>query len=262
MKDTSNTLHISLIQSPLHWESPEANRAMFEEKISLVNKEVDIFILPEMFTTGFTMDAENNAEMMNLHTYKWLHQIAENTGAVVTGSVIIRESNQYYNRLLWMPPDGKVQWYDKKHLFRMADEHLFFSPGESRLITRVKGWKICPLICYDLRFPEWARNRYDPKNEALDYDLLVYVANWPAAREEAWDTLLRARAIENLSYSAGVNRMGSDGNDIFYSGHTSVYDFKGQKLVYSENEEVISISLDMQKLREFREKFPTYLDAK
>jgi predicted amidohydrolase len=249
-------LKVTLIQSDLHWKSPQANLAMFEEKIWKIKEPTDLVILPEMFNTGFTMDAKEVAEPMNFQTYKWMKQMAAQTKAVVTGSVIIREEENYYNRLLWMEPDGNCSFYNKRHLFRMAEENKVFTAGDKKLIKQIKGWKICPLICYDLRFPVWSRN---VNNE---YDLLIYVANWPQARSSAWNTLLRARAMENLSYAVGVNRIGTDGNEIFYSGDSAVLGPKGEDLFVAHDKDgVHTHTLSYQDLKSFKEKFPANLDA-
>jgi omega-amidase len=249
-------LTLTLIQSSLHWEDIPANLAMFEEKIWQIDQPTDLIILPEMFNTGFTMNAAKVAEPMNLHTFKWMKQQAAQTGAVVTGSYIVKEREQFYNRLVWMRPDGSYDTYDKRHLFRMANEHLTFAEGKKRLVTEWKGWRICPLICYDLRFPVWSRNHHQ------EYDLLLYVANWPQARSHAWKTLLQARAIENLAYTVGVNRVGPDGNDIPYSGDSSVVSYKGELLFQQpDKESLYTFRLDKEALSEFREKFPAFLDA-
>jgi omega-amidase len=249
-------LTLSLIQSTLHWENIPANLAMFEEKIWRINQPTDLIVLPEMFNTGFTMNAEAVSEPMNLHTFKWMKQQAKQTGAVVTGSFIVKEQAQYYNRLIWMRPDGSYETYDKRHLFRMANEHLTFSGGKMPLVTEWKGWRICPLICYDLRFPVWSRN------VNTDYDLLIYVANWPQARQHAWKTLLPARAIENLAYTVGVNRVGVDGKNIPYSGDSGIYNYKGETLFQQTDTEVThTITLHKQELIAFRKAFPAFLDA-
>ncbi|MES2732980.1 MAG: amidohydrolase [Bacteroidota bacterium] len=249
-------LTLSLIQSALHWENVSANLAMFEEKIWRINQPTDLIILPEMFTTGFTMNAAAVSEPMNLHTFKWMKQQAKQTGAVVTGSFIVKDQTQYYNRLIWMRPDGSYETYDKRHLFRMANEHLTFSGGKTPLVTEWKGWRICPLICYDLRFPVWSRN------VNANYDLLIYVANWPQARQHAWKTLLPARAIENLAYTVGVNRVGIDGKNIPYSGDSGIYNYKGETLFQQADAEVThTITLHKQELIAFRTAFPAFLDA-
>jgi omega-amidase len=249
-------LNVTYIQSDLFWENPTANLAMFEEKISQINQPTDLIVLPEMFNTGFTMNTQTIGEVMNLHTFKWMKMMAAQTKAVVTGSYIVKENNQAYNRLIWMQPDGQFDYYDKKHLFRMGKEHEAFEPGTQKIIKEIKGWKICPLICYDLRFPVWSRNL------DLQYDLLLYTANWPAPRSQHWNTLLLARAIENQAYVLGLNRIGTDGRNLEYSGDSAMIDFKGQYLHLSKNQaETISLTLDKQALDEYRNRFPAYLDA-
>lgn len=252
-------LTISLIQTPLHWQDVGANLAMFEEKIWTIIDQPDLIILPEMFNSGFTMNAESCAEPLNFTTFKWMKQMAKQTEAVVTGSFIVKEKGEFFNRLIWMTPSGDYSQYDKRHLFRMANEHEHFSAGNHRILVELNGWKICPLICYDLRFPVWSRNSCAPEEQ---YDLLIYVANWPTPRISAWDTLLQARAIENLSYVVGVNRIGNDGNGIAYNGHSAIINHKGDQLYYSNDEESIgTMSLNYSELMEFRNKFPTHLDA-
>ncbi len=253
-------LNIALIQTDLYWKDKIANLAMLEEIIMNIEQDSDLIILPEMFPTGFTMDAAEVAEPMNFLTTKWMKQMAAQTGAVITGSLVIKEAHQYYNRLLWVEPSGKICKYDKRHLFRMAGEDGHYSMGTERVTFEWKGWRIFPQICYDLRFPVWSRNRIVEK--ALEYDLIFYVANWPSPRINAWDNLLQSRAIENLSYAIGVNRIGQDGNDIPYSGHSSAFNFKGERLCYSENEEkILYVALEFESLKIYREKFPAWLDA-
>ena len=221
---TTDTLHITLIQSQLHWEDPAANRAMFQQKIDAITEKTHLIVLPEMFTTGFTMNAASLAEPANNSTtLRWMQQIASNKNCALTGSVIIEEDGAFYNRLLFVRPDGTVQQYDKKHTFTLAGEHKTYAAGNEKIIIEYLGWNICPLICYDLRFPVWARN-------LEDYDLLLFVANWPDKRVAAWDALLKARAIENMSYCVGLNRVGPDGNNHMYSGHSAVYDVLGEPL--------------------------------
>jgi len=249
-------LKVTLVQSNLHWENPTANLAMLEEKIWTIAESTDLIVLPEMFNSGFTMNASHVAEPMNLTTTRWMKQMAAQTGAIITGSIIISENNRFFNRLLWVSPDGSVDYYDKRHLFRMANEHQVFSEGSKKLIKTVKGWNICPLICYDLRFPVWSRNIN------LAYDLLIYVANWPKIRMYPWDSLLVARAIENQSYVVAVNRVGEDGNQYPHSGNSSVIDFMGNVLFKAIDEEIIHHQvLEKQALDGFRAKFPAYLDA-
>lgn len=253
-------LSVALVQTDLHWQDKTANLAMLEEKIWTLKNSCDLIVLPEMFPTGFSMDSATLAEPMNLQVHKWMKQLAAQTGSVITGTVIISEGGNYYNRLLWVEPDGHTQSYDKRHLFRMANEDASFASGTELPIFSLKGWKICPQICYDLRFPVWARNHW--KDGEAAYDLLFYVASWPAARISAWDTLLPARAIENLSYAFGVNRVGVDGNQIPYNGHSAVYDFKGERLAdLGEKDQIQGVTLSRSILEEYRSKFPAWKDA-
>lgn len=255
-------LRITLIQSDLYWEEIDSNLSSFEEKIWGIESDTDVIVLPEMFTTGFSMNAAKLAEHMNMRTFKWMKQMANQTKALILGSYIVVDQGNYYNRQVWMEPGGRFFTYDKRHLFRMAVEHDTFSSGSQILIGEWKGWKIFPLICYDLRFPVWSRNRINKETRQLNYDVLVYVANWPAARIEAWDTLLKARAIENLSYSVGVNRIGNDGNEIMYNGHSAIYSPKGELLFSAESKSICqTVSLSGTDLLSYREKFPAYLDA-
>lgn len=255
-------LSLALVQTSLHWEDPLANLAMLEEKIWQINKSVDVIILPEMFNSGFTMNVERVAEKMNMRTTKWLKQLSSQTGALFLGSLIIEENGKYYNRLFWVEPTGRVLHYDKKHLFRMAGEHNYFSSGKEPFVAEWCGWRIRPLVCYDLRFPVWSRNKWDKVSNKPDYDLLVYVANWPSARSNSWDALLKARAIENLSYAAGVNRTGIDGNQVAYSGHSALFGPRGEEIIPSYNEETIQIAtLNAEDLLAYREKFPAFMDA-
>ena len=254
-------LTVTLIQTELYWHEPEANLAALEEKIWQIDGNTDLIVLPEMFTTGFTMEAKAFAEPMNSRTFRWMKQLAAQTGAVVTGSYIVQEDGRYYNRLIWMQPDGQHQSYDKRHLFRMANEHDHFSAGKKPLICEWREWRICPLICYDLRFPAWSRNRVTENGE-LSYDLLLYVANWPAARINAWNILLQARAVENLSYVVGVNRVGIDGKGVDYNGYTSLINPKGE-ILYQEKrrQHICTHKLNAAEMRDFRKKFPAQLDA-
>jgi omega-amidase len=249
-------LTITLIQSDLHWENAGANLSMFEEKIWKIKGSTDLIILPEMFTTGFTMNAYELAEPMNLTTFKWMKQQAAQARAVVTGSYIVKEGGRFYNRLIWMNPDGTYTSYDKRHLFRMAGENKVYTGGKKKIIQSLHGWNVCPLVCYDLRFPVWSRNMDN------NYDLLLYIANWPQARRLPWQVLLQARAIENLTYAAGVNRVGKDGKGISYTGDSSVINYKGE-ILYScaDMEDIHSETLSWNELQEFRSKFPAHLDA-
>ncbi len=257
----AENLNVALIQTDLYWQDRSANLANLEEKIWSMERKVDLIVLPEMFPTAFTMEVKEMAEPMNFTTTKWMKQMAAQTKAVVTGSLIINENGRFYNRLLWVTPEGEVTTYDKRHLFRMAHEEQHFDMGRRQVLVELKGWKILPQVCYDLRFPVWSRNFNDHGGQGL-YDLVFYIASWPAARVTAWDILLKARAVENLAYAIGVNRTGRDGNDIQYNGHSGVYDFKGSALAFSEDrEEILYAELDHQQLSGFREKFPAWKDV-
>lgn len=249
-------LSISFFQFDLSWESPVDNRLKIDALLDTCKPETDLIVLPEMFSTGFTMNSIELAEDMAGETIHWLRNNARKWNAVFTGSIIIEENAHYYNRLIWMMPDGKLQYYDKKHLFRMGEEHQAFTAGSEILFVKYKGWRFRPLICYDLRFPVWSRNRND-------YDMLIYIANWPESRREVWKTLLIARALENQCYVLGVNRIGTDGKGISYSGDSMIIDPRGKILSnskpYTESLETVKISLD--ELQDFREKFPVHLDA-
>lgn len=248
-------LTISFIQTSLVWHNAEANRKRFETLIGGLGRPADLVVLPEMFTTGFTMDAADNAEKMDGDSLAWMRRVAGEHGITLCGSLIIEHGGCFFNRLIWMSPDGNEQHYDKRHLFRMAGEDRHFAAGTRRLIVELNGWKICPLICYDLRFPVWSRG-----NNA--FDLMIYVANWPAARRSAWKTLLPARAVENQCYALGVNRTGQDGNGICYSGDSVAHDFLGAAICACGDEECVeTVSLNWQALQRYREKFPAYLDA-
>ncbi|RIV70776.1 nitrilase family protein [Flagellimonas aequoris] len=243
----SQHITIALIQSHLHWENPEDNRKMFEEKINTVSKDTDLIILPEMFTTGFTMAPQKIEAEEGDITVAWMKSMAEKTESAIMGSIIFQEEDQFFNRLFFVYPNGETKTYDKKHTFTLAGEDKVYKAGEEKLILEYKGFKICPLICYDLRFPVWARN-------TEDYDVLVYVANWPKPRIEAWDTLLKARSIENLSYCVGVNRIGQDDLGYDYPGHSAVYDVLGKQLAFSEGEEILYATLDKGHIVSTRQK--------
>ena len=246
---SEDTLHIALIQSSLVWENPEENRINFTNQIITITQKVDMIILPEMFSTGFTMNASEVAETMHGDTVSWMQKIAQQKHAAVIGSVVIEEDGKYYNRLLFVHPNGEIDFYDKRHTFTLAGEDKVYTAGTKKLIIDYKGWKICPLVCYDLRFPVWSRN-------VEDYDLLIYVANWPKVRTNAWDALLKARAIENMSYCIGVNRVGMDGNNHEYSGHSAAYDVMGNrmdKIPYDE-EALEVVNLNKKELDTYRKK--------
>lgn len=248
-------LTVTLIQTALHWENKEKNLSMFTDQLNTITSGTDVVLLPEMFTTGFSMQSATLAEDMNGPTVQWIKEQATRLNAVVCGSFIAGEQGHYYNRLVWMQPDGIFFTYDKRHLFRMGDEQQHYSAGTQRLITEWKGWRFCPMICYDLRFPVWTRNR----NE---YDVLLFLANWPERRAAHWKLLLQARAVENLSYCLGVNRVGEDGNGIYHSGDSSVFSPRGELLwQQSHEEEIKTITLSKQDLLDYRKAFPAHLDA-
>ena len=256
-----NSLSVTFIQTDLYWQDIEANLAMLEEKIWQIEGKTDLIILPEMFNTGFSMNAKKLAEPLNFQTFRWMNQMAKQSNAAICGSYIVKESGQYYNRLHFVEPEGGFDFYDKRHLFRMGDEHMTFNAGSKRMIRNFRGARILPLVCYDLRFPVWSKNRYNSEQDVLEYDIMLYVANWPAPRTQVWDTLLRARALENQCFSLGVNRTGKDGEGIEYIGQSIAYDFKGQALnTPSSKQEIITISLDLEALHTFRKKFPVYRD--
>ena len=261
-------LRVSLVQGDTLWHDPEGNRARYGEMMAPLRGQTDLIVLPETFTSGFSNEAIHRAEDMHGPTVAWLREQAMTLGAVVTGSVQIREGDaadagKVFNRLLWATPDGDLRAYDKRHLFRMAKEHERYAAGADRLTLELHGWRICPLVCYDLRFPVFIRNRFGVEAaDRFDYDLLVFVANWPSARRHAWRTLLAARAIENLSYVAAVNRVGRDGNQIDYSGDSVVHDFLGQPQVEcGAQPQVVTVTLSATALAEHRARFPAQLDA-
>ncbi len=256
MQENKEILSIALVQADLHWESVTANLATFEEKLAALPEPVDVIVLPEMFNTGFTMNTAL-AEPMNLTTTRWMKQVSKQTNALVVGSFAVNEGGHFFNRLLCVRPDGTYAQSDKRHLFRMGEENRHYSAGNARLTVEWKGWKICPLVCYDLRFPVWSRNlQSDP------YDILLYVANWPARRAHAWSTLLQARAIENQSYVMGVNRVGTDGNGLEYRGDSVALDYLGEPiamLANRETEKVVHIS--KADLAAYRQSFPALSDS-
>ncbi len=242
-------MKIALIQSSLFWENPTANRSYFEEKINAITEKVDLIVLPEMFSTGFSMNPKEVFETMEGETILWLQSLAKAKNSAITGSLIIKEGGNFYNRLVFVFPSGDIQFYDKRHLFTLAGEDKIYTSGRKKLIVKYKGFKICLLICYDLRFPVFSRNKED-------YDVLIYVANWPKPRINAWDSLLKARAIENMCYTIGVNRIGIDANHFEYNGHSQIIDFSGEYLLEpQENEEVYYTTLHKRNLLDFREKF-------
>lgn len=241
-------MNIVGIQDDLFWENPMKNLACFEEKINEIPKNTDLVVLPEMFTTGFTMNPENVAQKMDGISVSWMVKMATENQFAITGSLVISHENKYYNRLVFVHPTGKIETYDKRHSFTLAGEHKVYSSGKEKLIIDYLGWKICPLICYDLRFPVWARN-------TENYDLLIFMANWPVTRIKAWKTLLKARAIENMSYVIGVNRTGKDFNNYDYSGNSLLIDYLGEELsnLPKNNVGIIRATIskkDQHKLRE------------
>ncbi len=257
----AENLKVTLIQSDLHWRSTDANLASFEEKIWSLSDPSDLIVLPEMFTTGFTMEPEEVAEVVNSKTYRWLAQMAKQTKAVVMGSVIINVSGQYYNRMIIAHPDGTFQHYDKVHLFTLAGEDGSFSPGTERTVFEVKGWRCLPQICYDLRFPVWSRSR-STEAQLYEYDVIIYAANWPSPRVQSWDTLLKARAIENYSYCIGVNRVGTDGYGKDYCGHSAAYDFLANTMSFMQDtEQITQVQLNRSDLETYRKDFPFQMDG-
>lgn len=256
-------LTISLVQTPLHWENPEANIKMLSEKLKADINLGDIVVLPEMWTTGFTMNPEKHAEKAHEGIgFKWMLDQSLKTQKVFIGSIATIDGSKYVNRLYVCFPDGKYLHYDKRHLFRMAQEDKHYSSGDKRLVFEYNGWKICPLICYDLRFPVWSRNQWD-NNGQSEYDLLIYVANWPSARAFAWSSLLVARAIENQCFVVGVNRVGDDGNKIPHNGCTALVNPRGETVssIMPDEERIETIKLHASYLEEYRKVFPVGMDA-
>ena len=268
-----SSLTITLIQTNLHWENKKANLEMLQRKIESIQEKTEVVILPEMFTTGFSMKPETLAEKMDGETVQWMKKIAADRKIILTGSVIIEDSStnsrggKYFNRLIWMLPNGEYGMYDKRHLFAYADEHSHYAAGNKKLIASVKGWKINLQVCYDLRFPVWARqspnfSKGKEPDATSEYDLLINVANWPDKRSTAWKTLLRARAIENQCYVAGVNRTGEDGNKILYKGDSTIIDPLGD-IIYEKNkeEDIFTCTLQKEKVSGIRNQFPFWRDA-
>lgn len=240
-------IKIALIQADLAWEDPDKNRENFSRILSSMDTDTDLVVLPEMFTTGFTMNPERVFELPGGPTTKWMADWAKANNTALAGSVVIKENEVYRNRFLFVYPEGQIVHYDKRHSFTLAGEHKKYRSGTERVLIEYRGWKIFPQICYDLRFPVFSRNN-------LDYDLLIYVANWPAVRIDAWDTLLKARAIENMAWSIGVNRIGKDGNNYEYPGHSAIYDGLGNRMAYSSSEEVLYATLDRSSIEKARKK--------
>ena len=243
-------LKVALVQTNLVWENKKANLSLIESSIALLPTETDIIVLPEMFNTGFSMNPAANAEKMDGDTLNWMQDVAKQKNAILTGSLIIEEGNGYYNRLIWMLPDGTFQQYDKKHLFTLAGEENFYKPGNQKLIIEYKGWKICPMICYDLRFPVWIRN-------VENYDCLIIVANWPERRIFHWEQLLIARAIENQCFVVGVNRVGTDNNELYHNGNSMVVSPLGNTMIkLADMSTVANATLSYEKILQVRNDLP------
>lgn len=257
------TLNVSLVQGATRWHDAPANRDYYGSLVRRAAGQSDLIVLPETFLSGFSNDTRASAEGMDGEGLAWMRALAAEVKAVVTGSLAIREDDTVYNRLIWARPDGSFAQYDKRHLFRMAGEHTRYGGGSERLIVELKGWRILPQVCYDLRFPVWLRNRrLASAAGGMEYDLSLFVANWPAPRRQPWRTLLRARAIENLAYVIGVNRVGTDGNDLPYAGDSAVIDPIGEPLIeLGVQEQVVTVSLEPAPLLAHRERFPAWMDA-
>jgi omega-amidase len=254
------TLTFTLLQSELFWEDKEKNREAFEKKVGNLPEGTHVVVLPEMFSTGFSMRPEALAEGMEGPTVQWMRQLAAAHRVILTGSLMIEEGGHYYNRLVWMLPNGQCGWYNKRHLFAYGGEHEHYQAGRERFIASVNGWKINLQVCYDLRFPVWSRQQ--APDGGFEYDVLLYVANWPQRRSLAWKTLLQARAIENQCYVIGVNRVGEDGKGIYHSGDSMVIDPLGEILYHqADKEDSFTITLDKEVLQTVREKFPFWRDA-
>lgn len=257
-------MRLTIVQSSLHWENADANRQAFSQKLAPLSGSTDLVVLPEMFSTGFSMNAAALAEPMDGHTMSWLKATAKDLGAAITGSFICIENGQFFNRLVFMRPDGQFDFYDKKHLFSLAGEQVYFSPGKKRLTVEWQGWRICPLICYDLRFPAWSRNSTGSMMTGFQppYDLLIYVANWPSRRAHHWRALLAARAIENQAFVAGVNIVGTDGNGLEYTGDSAVVDFSGQPIAQISGQEgIFTAELSFEDLQHYRRQLPFLQDG-
>lgn len=253
----NSSLNITLVQPDIIWEDVTANLNQYEALLKEVKEKKEVIILPEMFSTGFSMSPEKLAEKMDGNTVRWMKEMARSHRCIIAGSIIIEDNGGYYNRLLWVQPDGALGFYDKRHLFAYAGEDKHYSAGNKRLIAQVKGFRICLQVCYDLRFPVWARNQDN------EYDVLIYVANWPERRNTAWKTLLQARAIENMSYCVGVNRVGTDGNGIYYKGESCIWGPLGEKIWMEEQGRPLAhtITIDKDNLTQVRTQYPFLNDA-
>ncbi|HUW06293.1 MAG TPA: amidohydrolase [Williamwhitmania sp.] len=256
MMESNNILKVAAIQADILWENLQGNLEKYSRMLDTLSPDTDLVVLPEMFTTGFSMDPERLAEGMDGSTVAWFKQQAKQRGIALTGSFIAQENGRYYNRLVFVEPSGMLHLYDKRHLFRVGEEHNHYSAGAQQLVVNYRGWRIRPLICYDLRFPVWSRSRND-------YDLLIYVANWPDSRRDVWTTLLKARAIENQACLVGVNRVGSDGMGLTYAGDSVLMNAKGQPLDTSigRKDKILMAEFSMTELLAFRLKFPAWHDA-
>lgn len=251
-----DNLKITLFQGYLFWENAEKNLKNISLRLSAIREKTDLIVLPEMFNTGFSMDVENLAEEMGGKTMQWMHDVARQYECVITGSLIIKENNKHYNRLIWMRPDGTYAQYDKRHLFALGKEHQTYTAGDKKLIVELKGWHVCPMICYDLRFPVWLRN------VDAEYDLMLIVANWPERRALHWRALLPARAIENQAYVVGVNRVGHDGNEVYHSGDSTCVDPNGNVIYYKRDEEdLYTFTIQADELKKTRRALPFLKDA-
>ncbi len=249
-------LNVTLIQTDLDWEDIPANLKRFETLVGMVEPDADLIVLPEMFSTGFSMNAGNLAETMQGESPTWMRAASKKHNTDLVGSIMIRENNRFYNRLFWVKPDGELLVYDKRHLFRMTGEHDVYTPGRQNVLVELKGWKIRPFICYDVRFPAWTRNTGN------DFDVALFVANWPAARSKHWKILLQARAIENQAYVVGVNRIGTDGNGVYHSGDSSVVDPIGNIVFQTGHSRCIqTVRLHRDVLRQYRRSFPAWKDS-
>ncbi len=251
-----NTLKITTFQAYLFWENIDKNLQNLGLRLSSIREKTDLIVLPEMFSTGFSMNPEAHAEAMDGKTMNWMLHQAKKFNCVITGSIIIKEDEKYFNRLIWMRPDGSYEYYDKRHLFGLGEEDKHYSSGDRKLFVELHGWKICPMICYDLRFPVWLRNKDE------EYDMLLIVANWPERRSLHWRTLIPARAIENQSFVVAVNRVGNDGNEIYHSGDSMCIDPNGNVIYYKPNDEdLYTFSINKEDLITARQSFPFLKDA-
>lgn len=260
-----NNLKITILQTSLHWENVDANINHFNNQLSAITEPTDIIVLPEMFTTGFAIDRTHIAEEHGGKGLQWMLLKAKEKNCAIVGSIAVKENGNLYNRLYWVEANGKIAHYNKRHLFRMAGENNYFTAGTERIIVEYKGWKICPLICYDLRFPVWSRNSWSQSNSELnaEYDILIYVANWPEVRSYPWKQLIIARAIENQSYVVGVNRIGMDGNNINHSGDSAVINPRGEIIstIKAHQDTFETIEINAHYLSEFKKVFPVGMDA-